>query len=78
MVFHIKKIGNFQCLRMILAQKKLGAKKLYFKMQYKSIIREVMATFWLAKYVEEYYRLKLLCGKHFKSLEEYSSLSGLK
>ena len=34
----------------------------------------VMATFWLAKYVEEYYRLKLPCGKQFKSLEEYSPL----
>ena len=34
-----------------------------------------MATFWLAKYVEEYYRLKLPCGKQFKSLEEYSPLN---
>ena len=34
----------------------------------------VMATFWLAKYVEEYYRFKLPCGKQFKSLEEYSPL----
>jgi len=37
-------------------------------------MRGVMVMFWLAKYVGEYYQLKLLCGKQFKSLEEYSPL----